>query len=363
MLRVKPMICLILGLYFYGSVAPGATDAVLPLGDGKISSEPMQGYVYPCLTHFRGGAQHSGDWLGAASWDPARKIHVQGDVPWPDARFTIRTVDGVRQITGNGLPLNHATGVFPVKASDPAYRIDRNPNRIEAQQIVLNLPLSPEVADEASCLPMGMIGITTGGVAIFNALDDAGRDAVAHEVQDRCGGHPQKSGLYHYHGPSPCAAEEGKNNALIGYALDGFGIYGNRDENGKELTNADLDKCHGRTGRIQWGGQQVTMYHYVLTREYPYTLGCFRGRPESGRLPDAGFPAQGKPADTAGIGRRQAPQEAVGACADRALDADCRFVSPRGDTIVGSCRLRDGLAACVPNRVTGMLQEEHLRIN
>lgn len=289
----KPIICLILGLCFYGPVAIGATDTALPLGDGKTSSGPMQGYVFPCMNRFRGGgAQHSGDWLGASSWEPSRKIHVQGDVPWPDAKFTITTADGIRRIVGNGLPLNHGTGIFPVEASDPAYRIDRNPNRIEAQQITLNLPLSPQIAAKASCLPMGMVGITTNGVAVFNALDDAGRDAVAHEVQDHCDGHPQKQGLYHYHGPSQCHGTETGNNTLVGYALDGFGIYSNRDENGKELTNADLDACHGRTSPIQWDGQQVTMYHYVLTREYPYTLGCFRGRPESGRLPDAGLPTQ-----------------------------------------------------------------------
>lgn len=358
MLPLKPITYLILLTAFCCSVAAGADErldaAALPLGDGKISSEPTPGYVYPCMTHFRGGgAQHSGDWLGQAVWDATRKIHVQGDVPWPDARFSIGTVNGVRQIVGNGLPINHTTGIFPVEASDPAYRIDRNPNAIAVQQITLNLPLLPEVAAKASCVPMGMIGITTGGVAIFNALDDAGRDAVAHEVQDRCDGHPQKQGLYHYHGPSPCHAAEAENNALIGYALDGFGIYSNRDENGKELTNADLDECHGRTSRIQWDGQQVTMYHYVLTREYPYTLGCFRGR-----LPDGGFPATRKQSpNTASRGPRHPPQEAIAACADKPADAGCRFVSPRGDSINGSCRLRANLMACVPDGLPGRPQE------
>ena len=322
----------------------GQLDATaLPLGDGKISSKPMRGYVYPCSTHFRGGgAQHSGDWLGSTSWDATRKIHVQGEVPWPDAKISIQAVNGVRQIIGNGLPVNHSTGIFPVEPTDPAYRIDRNPNRIAAQTINLNLPLSPEVANSASCLPMGMIGITTGGVAIFNALDDAGRDAVAHEVQDHCDGHPQKRGLYHHHGASPCAVEQSKNNALIGYALDGFGIYSNLDENGKELTNADLDECHGRTGAIQWDGTTITMYHYVLTREYPYTLGCFRGR----------LPAQNRQVAEAPDTRpRHPPQQAVAACTNKSPDAGCRFISPRGADISGICRLHGGLSVCVPGRL------------
>ncbi len=35
-------------------------------------------------------------------------------------------------------------------------------------------------------------------MAIFDALDAGDRDAVAHEVQDSCGGHTQRGGVYHY---------------------------------------------------------------------------------------------------------------------------------------------------------------------
>jgi hypothetical protein len=128
---------------------------------------------------------------------------------------------------------------------------------------------------------MGMIGVALNGVAIFNALDAGGRDAVAHEVQDACSGHPQMSGEYHYHGPSACLPNESGNEVLIGYALDGFGIYSLYDANGRELTNADLDDCHGRVSEVEWDGKRAVMFHYVLTREYPYTVGCFRGTPES----------------------------------------------------------------------------------
>jgi hypothetical protein len=50
---------------------------------------------------------------------------------------------------------------------------------------------------------------------------------------------------------------------------------------GRELTNADLDACHGRVSEVDWDGTRVSMYRYVLTREYPYTIGCFRGTPVS----------------------------------------------------------------------------------
>ena len=157
--------------------------------------------------------------------------------------------------------------------------IDRNPNSIEAQTIALTLPADPKIAAQPSCVPMGMIGVALNGVAIFNALDDGGRDAVAHEVQDLCNGHPQMMGEYHYHGPSPCLPGETENEKLIGYALDGFGIYSIYDRQGNELTNADLDACHGRVSTVNWNGKRVAIYHYVLTREYPYTIGCFKGTP------------------------------------------------------------------------------------
>ncbi|HEY8325208.1 MAG TPA: YHYH protein [Ktedonobacterales bacterium] len=118
------------------------------------------------------------------------------------------------------------------------------------------------------------------GVTLFNALDAQGHDAASHEVQDSCGGHPEKTGNYHYHEISPCILRTATGSStLVGYALDGFGIYVERDANGNLLTDADLDACHGRTSVVTWDGKQVSMYHYDATAEYPYTLGCYRGTP------------------------------------------------------------------------------------
>ena len=127
---------------------------------------------------------------------------------------------------------------------------------------------------------MGPIGVMLTGSYFFNALDAAGRDAAAHEVQDACAGHPEMRGAYHYHSLSPCASDtKSSHSALVGYALDGFGIYGPRGENGKTLTNAGLDECHGHTHAVTWNGKKTRSYHYHATAEYPYTLGCFRGTP------------------------------------------------------------------------------------
>ena len=248
----------------------------LPLGDGKLSSTPRAGYLMSCVTHWRGGRVHSGPWIQGDAWDPAEKPEVEGNVDWPASRISILVQGPWRVISANNLP-DHATGRFPISPEDPAFQYDRNPNSIEPQEILLRLPKNPQLADMPSCVPMGMIGFTTDGVAIYNAVDAGGLDAAAHEVQDTCNGHPQRQGQYHYHSPSPCMPNE-KTSGLVGYALDGFGIYGMRNpETGKLYQDSDLDACHGLTSMVEWNGRKVKMYHYVLTAEYPYTVGCFRG--------------------------------------------------------------------------------------
>jgi hypothetical protein len=199
-------------------------------------------------------------------------------VRWPGARFSVTVRGSSRIVRTNSLPVGATTGTFPIAAGDPAYAYDRNPNSIHAVPSTWTLPLHPRVAASPSCLPFGPIGVATNGVELYNALDALKRDAVAHEIQDACGGHPGPNGAYHYHAISPCLRAHG-TSTLVGYALDGFGIYAERDAHGRPPTDADLDACHGRVSTVVWNGRRTRIYHYVATAEYPYTLGCFRGSP------------------------------------------------------------------------------------
>ncbi len=285
MTRLTPGWILLLCSIPAAAAAQARHDALdvhqLPLGDGHVSQTPERGYVMACRMGpgRGGGARHAGAWIHGTTWDLTQKPHVQGRVSWPQAQFSIRLTGEGRVVSGNALPVKTPTGRFPIAPDDPAYRYDTNPNAIGAQAVSLTLPAHPETAPTPSCVPMGMVGVALNGVAIFNALDDGGRDAVAHEVQDLCDGHPQGRGEYHYHGPSPCLPGENERNTLIGYALDGFGIYSIYDAEGNEQTDADLDACHGRVSTVMWDGKPTRIYHYVLTREYPYTIGCFKGTP------------------------------------------------------------------------------------
>lgn len=263
--------------------------ASLPLGDGRVTySGPRRGYVYACRGSGGpgGGAQVEGPWIkGDGTFDLTAKPTVDGSVKWGNAWRKVRVTKSRRLLSGNGLPVGHTTGEYPVRAGDDAYQYDRNPNSIRSQTVRSALPRRAKRARRASCLPMGPIGVARNGVAIFNALDARQRDAVAHEVQDHCQGHPERSGTYHYHDVPDCLTKRESTrraSRLVGYALDGFPIYGPRGNGGRLLTNSDLDACHGKVSKVYFEGRWRRMYHYVATYEYPYTLGCFSGTPVSG---------------------------------------------------------------------------------
>ncbi len=248
----------------------------LPVGDGRVSDHPSVGDVYACQQNFReGGARHVGDWFHGDTWDPLAKPHVAGRVMWPQAEHSLQATADALTMAGNGLPVGQPTGIFPIAHDDPVYQYDTNPNPITAQSLSFQIPLKPTRAASPGCLPMGMIGFTNTGVALYNALDDAGRDAAAHEVQDLCDGHPQGKGQYHYHSSSPCLPGADRNE-VVGWALDGYPVLGMKDAQGVLLTNADLDGCHGRAETVHVDGRQYE-YAYRLTREYPYIMGCFTG--------------------------------------------------------------------------------------
>ena len=257
--------------------------AKLPVGDTRTTTTaPAVGYLYECAVQSGGGgASTQGPWFnsGGTTWNASTKISVKGSVSWVSS-FVASVTNGILGITSNDLP-NHTTGTFPISSSDPAYAYDRNPNHIAAQTVNWGLPGNPTVNSTPTCVS-GVIGILLTGAKLFNAVDGENRDANAWEIQDSCQGHPDSSGTYHYHSVSTCVPQKdtaGQHSPLVGYAADGFGIYGNLGEDGVALTNADLDECHGHTHQITVNGVTVSQYHYHATKEFPYTVGCFRGTP------------------------------------------------------------------------------------
>ncbi len=182
-----------------------------------------------------------------------------------DERFLI--------IESQGYP-NHPTAVFPNS---------RNPNSIRVQSFKFRLPLEPKLADKITRLPMGAIGTALNGVVFFNPFEMEGQNAVEGYSEvwlDSCCGHPQQTGVYHYHKYPSCVkspfADDGQQHSpIIGFAFDGFPLYGPYEAAGamaKDLKGDHaLDVCNGHKD-AQRG------YHYHVTPgRFPYILGGYAG--------------------------------------------------------------------------------------
>ena len=300
------------------ALASAHSDDYMPTAQGAVDSRamtaPERNTIYSC----DGGSvvPVKRPWVGDdGRIDFDQKPAVSGNVLW---NSVIKVNAG--SVSGNGLP-THPTGEFPVKDESVA-RFDRNPNPIREQRLNFSLPRNPQAAAKPSCLGKGPIGIMLTGATVFNALDAENHDAVATELFDKCEGHPERNGMYHYHHYSPCfdSAGPGMPSPLLGYALDGFGIYGPRGDKGQLLTNADLDECHGIKSDVPDGkGGTKNVYHYVFNNEFPYSLGCYRGTPAALPHPGAGMQDDHRPPDL------RMPAMKLGVTVDELRDALGQF--------------------------------------
>ena len=235
---------------------------------------------------------------------------VEGEVYWNSVLNT--WVDnGVRYFTGNGVP-NHPTGLFPIPSDQPAYPyyaalpdpFGVYPNAaylpIEEYDLYMAVPANPIYSSIPTAIGELNFAIATQTGATFHVNlavtdDPLYVDPIAGLPMDQCWGHPVMM-EYHYHGYSwRCFPNQGNANEhspLFGIALDGFGVYGPRGDDGVLLTNDQLDECHGHFGRIDWDGVLTDMYHYHLNNEFPYGPGCFRGT-QIGTFSSTGAPVPG----------------------------------------------------------------------
>jgi hypothetical protein len=256
--------------------------AAISLGSARSSTTPKIGYLDRCGGTPSGGPPVSiPPWVNttAHTWDAKDKAAVEGNVT-RTATFKTTHTGANLVITGNGLPAR--SGTFPVAQSDPAFAYNPDPSSITAHSIKLTIPYDPKVNSTPRC-EGGTVGIAANGIPILDGFDAGGNDAAAVEVQDTCHGHPNTFVGYHYHSLSPCQLTTAAltHTTLEGWALDGFGIYAEYNSKGQLLQNSNLDVCHGRTSAVPWHGKTVKIYHYDMTFEFPFTVGCFRGNPSS----------------------------------------------------------------------------------
>lgn len=135
------------------------------------------------------------------------------------------------------------------------------------------IPRNPVFADRPilakNALFSGAIAVAVNGVPIFNPIKNDGRtDTFLTGELDDFGGHCGRADDYHYHvAPLHLVDMVGAANP-IGYALDGYSLYGLKEIDGTEVTG--LDEFNGHS-------YKNGPYHYHATRTYPYVNGGLRG--------------------------------------------------------------------------------------
>jgi hypothetical protein len=222
--------------------------------------------------------------------DVATMVAAINSVDWPDnVSVSIDEAAGTWTITTNGRPAHELpdqyllpkAGVDARTVTLDILEIGNTPNQEVSDSWTLSL--TPEVADSATNL-FGPVAIATSGGWI-NDPYEGDQKTIALESNftidgidflDDCSGHFNPMG-YHYHGIPYCMTAEidtaGQHSALLGFAADGFPVYGPQGDDGSEVTG--LDECRGEFGPTPELPQGI--YHYHLTTTFPYTTLCLSG--------------------------------------------------------------------------------------
>lgn len=137
------------------------------------------------------------------------------------------------------------------------------------------IPVTPVALSSGT----GAIGMSGVGVALNGVVMDAPapvaniKAAYTIAAFDNNGGHVNPHTGYHYHaatGSSHQVASADGHAALIGYALDGYGIYALKDTASAEPTG--LDTCRGHTDTTRG-------YHYhAASAGENMHIGCLKGQ-------------------------------------------------------------------------------------
>jgi hypothetical protein len=273
----------------------GPNCKTLRLGDDYLTMDtPASGYLYSCNApnpNAPGANESEITWINFAekTWDFMQKLWLPSGSFSPSAGVYTENIVGIeRQIDINNLPVDGEIGDWPMTQYPQLSKIDGNPGVPAAALASHSYTAEPAAATAPNCVSLGAIGVTKNGVVLYSAVDGRGEDALAREIVDVFGGHPAGSN-YHYHYIPLRLDNETQNDGhsgIVGYISDGFPIYGYKGEGGREMSNDDLDACHGH-------GHGSIGYHYHATIEYPYTVGCYKGI--SSAIGNQGGLPQGRP--------------------------------------------------------------------
>ena len=186
-------------------------------------------------------------------------------------RVTLTSASGMITATSDGQPDYKS---FYFATSNACYEAwpqgIHNPNSIDAQSYSVNFPTAPNTT-ATSMGGNGLIGLALNGVPLYANFaapgDDIYREAVSF---DKCAGHPQMTGSYHYHSEPYSLTYNDAN--LVGVLRDGYALYGRKDMDGSTPT---LD-AYGGHSAVTADSSGASVYHYhvnMQTSTNPGTAG------------------------------------------------------------------------------------------
>lgn len=182
-------------------------------------------------------------------------------------RVTLSMSGGNVSVTSDGQP-DYLSNYFATSnACHEAYTgAIQNPNTIAALSLSMQMPATADT--NSAKMNGGIVGVAINGVPIFANFAAPGDDIFQEAATfDRCGGHPQQQGQYHYHS-EPFALSYDDSN-LIGVMRDGYPVYGRKDSDGSTPT---LDSMGGHTS-VTADSPSAAVYHYHLNEQTSTSAG------------------------------------------------------------------------------------------
>jgi hypothetical protein len=203
-------------------------------------------------------------------------------------------------VSSNGVPsTTYWTRPADYAVPDPGVTVPNKktaqvaPDPTQVVPITLSVPAVPTWSTTTTATQGGPIGILVSGAPLYDPYEGDGTTvALASNFflkdngtkvyfVDGCNGHPGPMGAYHYHGLPTCITSKidtatGPSH-ILGVALDGYPIYGDRSITGKLIKAGQLDACNGIDSPTPEFPNGI--YHYVLldTKNNRSSLGCYHG--------------------------------------------------------------------------------------
>mmetsp|Transcript_19587 Transcript_19587/g.45604 ORF Transcript_19587/g.45604 Transcript_19587/m.45604 type:complete len:747 (-) Transcript_19587:236-2476(-) len=218
---------------------------------------------------------------------------------------------------GNPLPNDHkwyecpASGLRILRTNNiPGHEITiMNPHKPCVKDIHAEMPLNPTpMANGFQYETDNVLGFTMDGVVAFHGLETQGGNAVepgTTGVQDagEWYGHPTARFTWHYHSPSMATENDSGDYAtttitstdLLGYAMDGFPIYGPLANPDSVLDGCNFDIVNNRY-HVRMKDQVDGTLPFCRDENDPaglestnwnYIIGCFRGDLTDSRIFDS----------------------------------------------------------------------------